>query len=93
MAISEKRRGSITFLLVGIILLVTVGGLFIAFAPVRTCPGCEIQIAIAKGITTLRNGPPAPVVHQCSHCNGHAKVTPLKYWRDCMSGHRWVPPD
>ena len=37
----SKRPGSITFLLVGLVLLVTVAGLFVAFVPVVLCPECK----------------------------------------------------
>ena len=39
MGTSEKRPGSITFLLVGLVLMVMVSGL--AFIPLFTCPNCH----------------------------------------------------
>jgi hypothetical protein len=72
---------------VGLVLLVTAGGLFVAFAPVYSCHACEVDIAVAKGVSPLKSGPAAPVAHHCSHCNGHGRVTPLTRWLKCVPFH------
>jgi hypothetical protein len=41
MGTSEKRPGSITFLLVGLVLLVTIGGGVAAWVPAVVCPRCQ----------------------------------------------------
>jgi hypothetical protein len=83
MAADAKRSGSITFLLAGVVLLVTAAGLFVAFAPVFRCRNCEIEIAIKKGITHLTSTPEAPILHSCPHCDGKGRVTPLTHWLKC----------
>src|SRR6185295_16566214 len=45
---ASKRLGSVAFVLVGLVLLVTATGLFIAHAPIFECTKCQ-------GNSTLRN--------------------------------------
>ena len=78
----RKASGSLILLLVGLFLLATVGAL-VAFVPFYSCFKCEIEIGAAKGISALKAGPAAPVVHNCPHCNGYGRVTPLTHWLKC----------
>jgi hypothetical protein len=58
----KKRPTSITFLLLGLVLLVMGAGLFAAFAPVFRCQRCAIDFAMKKGITHLRFPPEPPTL-------------------------------
>jgi len=44
MEYAPKRPGSITFLLVGLVLLITAAGLFAAIVPLVQCPSCQIGV-------------------------------------------------
>lgn len=83
MAADPKRAGSITYLLVGLILMLAGAGLFVAFAPVVRCQRCAIAIAIEKGIARLTPGPAPANPHNCSHCDGKGRVTLLTHWLKC----------
>jgi hypothetical protein len=52
-----KRPGSITFLLVGLVLLVTGAGMFAAFVPIVKCPVC---LGLSIGVV-LKNGSQVPI--------------------------------
>lgn len=83
----RERPGSLVPLLAGLLLLLTAVGVFVAVVPVYRCHACEVDIAVAKGVSPLRPGPPAPVVHRCSHCNGHGRVSALTRWLKCVPYH------
>ena len=74
---SAKRPSSLTFLLVGLVLLVTTAGVFAAFVPIARCGACEIDIAIRRGI------PRAACPHTCAHCDGKGQVPLLTHWLRC----------
>ena len=85
MGTSEKRPGSITLLLVGIVLLVAIATLFVAFAPVANCPDCvhdlnypAPSIKTSAGIRRYRS----LLTHvdkskPCLRCNSTHRVTIL----------------
>jgi hypothetical protein len=75
----EAKRPRSVALLVGLVLLLTVAGMFAALAPIGHCRSCEIEIAVrtAESEDSLRR-PVDP--HVCSHCNGKGRVTLLNMW-------------
>ena len=66
---ARKRSGSITFLLVGLVLLVVAGT--VAFAPVITCPEYCSDADVAEPGSS-RN---------CPRCKGHGRITLVESWR------------
>ena len=66
--IPSKRPGSITSLLVGIVLLVTVAGIVGAFFPVFSCPRCA-------RIRAKPDGEDFFVIRACECCGNTWKVT------------------
>jgi hypothetical protein len=78
----SKRSRSLVLLPVGLLLLATAAAL-VTLIPFYTCPQCEVDIAVKKGVSPLMAGPAVPVVHDCSHCNGYGRVTALTHWLKC----------
>jgi hypothetical protein len=82
-----KRPGSVT-LLVGLILLVTATGLFLALVPVAPCPDCgsPLKVFVAdEAVVYFPDDPsppvkPAPPVPACSLCRDGRRITLARKW-------------
>ncbi|HLY74464.1 MAG TPA: hypothetical protein VKU80_10130 [Planctomycetota bacterium] len=75
----EQRRRSLTFLLVGFVLLVTVAGLF-ALVPLMVCPNCELTRAQMGHNNNWKPGMPEAPLPKCGYCRSQRKATLLKHW-------------
>ena len=89
MSTSEKRPSSITFLLVGLILLVTAVGLCLTFVPVVNCPDCvwdNNYPVVSLDTTAGRRRLEALIDHLiskklCLRCNDTRRVSFLRRFR------------
>jgi hypothetical protein len=72
MEIKAHRPGSITFLLVGIVLLLLVAGLFLGFSRFD-CPECDH----GQRVLAVRGGPFSYVhdLETCERCNGKGFIS------------------
>ena len=78
---SNRRTNSVTPLLVGIVLLIGLAGVFVAFVPAFKCP--EVWL---HGSVYYMNNPNA----RCDRCKDRNRVTLLNRW---MMGPCWKPVD
>lgn len=73
----KVRASSVNFWLVGLVVLVTLATVVIAFVPIAECPGC-------KGTGTVYVVPPGSVDWEvekpCPRCSAKGKTTFLKAW-------------
>jgi len=78
MDLTSKRSGLITSLLVGLVLLITGLGLFVAFVPVSECPGCEH----GQRVLGVHGGPISTIhgLEVCERCKGKGKLSILNRW-------------
>jgi len=86
MGLQPKCPGSITFLLVGLALLVTIAVLFVVFVPVTNCKDCageRIRLAYEEVLIqegSLKPGDRPPPSKPCGLCQGRARISLLKKW-------------
>jgi hypothetical protein len=89
MEAKSKSPASLTFLLVGLVLLVTGLGLAIAFAPIADCPKCSVGI-LGESVIPIRKGVPSVKTYEVfglamyeSTPEGLRHVGPLNRWSPC----------
>jgi endogenous inhibitor of DNA gyrase (YacG/DUF329 family) len=69
----SKRAGSMTFLLAGLVLLVTAAGLLIALVPMAPCPEKPLHVFIRR--VHLQGSP-----FCCERCRDTERITFLNLW-------------
>ena len=78
------RAGSATFLLVGLLLLVTAAGLFIALVPVVRCRRCPAPFSmfVDEPVVFVGEVPSTPIrgVSGCASCGAGLKITLVAKW-------------
>ena len=65
---SVKRPGSIIFLLVGLVLFITVAGIFAGFAPAFPCPSCTIVVNVTAPGAPMLGGLLPDQRDPCARC-------------------------
>jgi hypothetical protein len=72
-----ERRSSWTFLLVGLVLLVTLAALVIAFVPLTSCSDCQL-LRETNRVSPRR--PRSLEDSPCTRCNDTGEITLLNNW-------------
>lgn len=78
MALEPKRPASITFLLVGLVLLITAAGLFFCCFPIAPCPRCNRELQSYSPVLQrefIANGE-----QYCSYCMDKLQITFVNKW-------------
>jgi hypothetical protein len=83
---TSKRPGSLTFMLVGLVLLMTVAGLFVPFV---RCPQCWEVYELALRVAQERPELEADLRRElsriyCERCKGARRISPVRF----LLGHR-----
>jgi hypothetical protein len=76
----ERRPGSLTFLWVGMVLLITAGGLFIALVPVVRAPRCSALLYDSAGESIFYSDG-SVVTGTRDPCSGGIRITLLARWQ------------
>lgn len=74
----SKRPGSITFLLVGLVLLVTMAGLYVGLVPTVDCPVNQWDSFVDGMLRSHAVSTVTPL--DCWRCHGHGRITLLNKW-------------
>lgn len=80
-----KRPGSLTFLLMALVLLVTAAGVFGGFVPLYSCIDCAIRRGIPKG--------DPKDIENCGYCHGKGRATLFQHWLGKRDPGLYSPKD
>ncbi len=79
----SKPPGSVTLLLVVMVLLVAAAGLVGAFVPMLPCPACDTEVKKllleASAMSSFRTCAPPPLP-LCKRCSDTYRITVLRPW-------------
>jgi hypothetical protein len=80
MDVQPKRPGSITFLLVGLVLLVTAAGVLILIVPLSDCPNPIHLLLVPQTSMSIEFPTPEGPKLGCDVCHGRKRVTLFRKW-------------